>query len=63
MSQFDRLLKMYAENGLRSVEDWTTRGREIEAGAVARLNTPYRGTSLPLYSRDQTVIHVRARAK
>jgi hypothetical protein len=63
MSQFDGLLKMYAANGLRSVEDWTARGREIEAGAIARLNTPYRGQILPLYSRDQTIIHVRARAK
>jgi hypothetical protein len=61
MSQFDPVLKMYADNGLRTVEDWKTLGRDIEIAAEPRTETLHRGVRLPLYSRGQT--HVRPRAE
>ncbi len=54
MSQYDVVLRMYAESGLRTVEDWTTLGRDIQSGAKPRLDTPHQGGRLPLFSRDQT---------
>jgi len=57
MNQFDTLLRMYADNGLRTVEDWFSRGRDIEAGVKARVDMPHRGVIMPLYSRDQTQPH------
>jgi hypothetical protein len=54
MNQFDSVLKMYADSGLRTVEDWTTRGRDIEAGAKPRADTQHRGVLLSLFTRDQT---------
>jgi len=56
MNQFDSTLAMYAKNGLRTIDDWTLRSREILSGAVARMTATHRGTPLPLYSRDQTQI-------
>jgi hypothetical protein len=61
MSQYDSVLKIYAESGLRTVENWIALGREIASGAKPRSDTPYRGALLPLYSRDQT--HARARSR
>jgi len=61
MNQFDTVLKMYADNGLRTVEDWKTLGRDIESEAEPRTETLHRGVVLPLYSRGQT--HVRPRAE
>jgi hypothetical protein len=63
MNQFDSALTMYAKSGLRSIADWTERGRNILNGAVARLEATHRGTSLPLYSRDQTQIRPSLRAE
>jgi hypothetical protein len=54
MNHYDGVLKTYADSGLRTVEDWTALGRDIESGAKARVDTPLRGVSVPLYSRDQT---------
>jgi hypothetical protein len=54
MNQYDSDLKMYSESGLRTIEDWTLRGRDIATGAKPRVNTSHRGLSLALYSRDQT---------
>jgi hypothetical protein len=63
MHQFDGVLRMYAECGLRTMQDWTTLGRDVETGAKPRLDTPHRGESLPLYSRDQTHPQTRSRSK
>lgn len=63
MNQFDGVLRMYAESGLRTIEDWTTLGRDIQSGAKARLDTPHRGELVPLYSRDQTCHRPRAPRK
>ena len=63
MSQTDSVLRMYAESGLRTVEDWTTLGRDISSGAKPRLDTPHRGSPVSLYSRDQTQLRVSTRSK
>jgi hypothetical protein len=54
MYQFDPVLKMYAESGLRTAEDWTSLGRDLVGGSKPRVDTPHRGTIIPLFSRDQT---------
>lgn len=63
MSQYDSVLKMYAESGLRTIEDWTTLGRDIASGAKPRLDTPHRGELVSLYSRDQTHPRTGSRPK
>ncbi|MGD0390354.1 MAG: hypothetical protein ABSC42_15525 [Tepidisphaeraceae bacterium] len=63
MDQFDGVLRMYADSGLRTVQDWTALGRDVESGAKPRLDTPHRGTLLPLYSRDQTHPQTQSRSK
>jgi hypothetical protein len=54
MSQHDSVLRMYADSGLRTIEDWTMLARELKAGAKPRLDTVQRGVSIALYTRDQT---------
>jgi hypothetical protein len=54
MSQIDTVLKVYAESGLRTTADWTTRGRAIQSGATPRASADYHGTPHPLFSQDQT---------
>jgi hypothetical protein len=49
MSQYGGVLKMYAESGLRTIEDWTALGRDIESGAKPRLDMPHRGELVSLY--------------
>ena len=63
MSQYDSVLRTYAESGLRSVEDWTSLGRDIQTGAKPRLDAPYQGGRLPLFSRDQTHLRAPSRGK
>jgi len=62
MAQFDKVLKLYAENGLRTTDDWASLGRDIKAGAEAKADVTHRGAVLRLYSRDQTQTRVRVRA-
>lgn len=52
----DPELKMYAENGLRSTEDWASLGRVVEAGSQPRANTVHRGRAMPLFAREQTAV-------
>ncbi len=61
MTQFDKVLKMYAETGLRTVEDWISVGRDLAVPAKPRLEVRSRGDLIPLYSRDQTQTRPRAR--
>jgi hypothetical protein len=63
MYQYDGVLRMYADSGLRTVEDWIILGRDITTGAKPRVDTPHRGERVPLYSRDQTHVRPRARLK
>jgi hypothetical protein len=54
MSQFEHTLKMYAENGLRTMDGWISVGREVNEGLPPRAETMLRGSSVNLFSRDQT---------
>jgi len=54
MYQSDSVLRMYAESGLRTLDQWITLGREIASGVKPRLDTLHRGIAISLYSRDQT---------
>ena len=53
MPHHDLILKAYAEIGLRSAADWSSRGREVEAGAQPRARTEHRAPQ-ELFSREQT---------
>jgi len=61
MNQYDTVLKMYADSGLRTIQDWAGLGRAVADGAKPRLDTPHRGGVLSLYSRGQT--HLRGRSR
>jgi hypothetical protein len=63
MNQYDGVLRMYADSGLRTTEDWITLGRDIQSGAKPRLDTPHRGELVPLFSRDQTQHRMPSRPK
>lgn len=63
MSHQDPEMKMYAESGLRTAEDWASLGRVLETGAEARTSTLHRGKSLSLYGRDQTLSRAEAAAQ
>ena len=62
MNQYDSVLRIYAESGLRTTEDWAASGRDVTPGTKPRLDTPHRGALVPLFSRDQTHIRVKSRA-
>jgi len=61
MNHYDGTLKMYAEAGLRTVEDWAMAGREVVSGSKSRADTSRRGAPVALYTRDQT--HIRPKTK
>jgi hypothetical protein len=54
MNHSDPDLKTYAENGLRSAEDWTAMGRQLKDGAEPRTEMMHRSKPVLLYGRDQT---------
>lgn len=54
MRHFDQVLKVYAEQGLRSEEEWKSLGREVLAGTAPRADAACRGGTVGLYTRDQT---------
>ena len=54
MRHFDKDLKMYAENGLRSAQDWLTWGRQVEDGQTPRASITCRGQLVELFTREQT---------
>lgn len=56
MTYYDQALKAYADSGLRTAEDWATRGRDVKAECKPRADTLHRGILLSLYDRDQTQI-------
>ncbi len=63
MNQYDGILKMYAESGLRTTQDCITLGRDIQSGVKPRLDASHRGELVPLYSRDQTQRRLPSRPK
>ena len=54
MSQFDKDLKSYAANGMRSAADWATLGREVQVAATPCTHATYRGDPVALFTRRQT---------
>ena len=54
MNQFDKELKTYSENGLRSIEEWATLGRQVEDAAEPCTHATRRGAPVALYTRAQT---------
>jgi hypothetical protein len=63
MNKYDSVLEIYAESGLRTIEDWIRHGRDLEIGAKPRANTRQRGVLVRLYTRDQTHSQGRSRSK
>jgi hypothetical protein len=57
MNHCDGVLKMYAEAGMRTLEDWALAGRDVIDGSKSRAESTYHGLVVPLYTRDQTNIH------
>ena len=55
MKHSDKDLKMYAENGLRSRDDWASLGRDVADETAPRTDAMIRGKSVALFGRDQTV--------
>jgi hypothetical protein len=55
MKHSDKDLRMYAANGLRSLDDWASLGRDVPTGAAPRTDAMIRGKSVALFGRDQTV--------
>jgi hypothetical protein len=60
MNQIDGVLKMYADAGMRSVEEWAMYGRAVISGAKSRADAASRGVVVELYTRDQTEIKQRS---
>jgi hypothetical protein len=60
MYQIDSVLKIYAEAGMRTMEDWAMSGRDVISGSKSRVDAPHRGALVALYTRDQT--HIRPRS-
>jgi len=67
MDHYDNLLKMYADTGLRTAEDWLGIGREVKTEIspppLPRRQATYRGATVDLYSRDQTQPHGRSHGR
>jgi hypothetical protein len=63
MANHDQTLKLYAENGLRTLEEWATLGRDTKPSARARTEFAHKGKSVALYTRDQTQVRPRAPRK
>jgi hypothetical protein len=59
MNHVDPELKTYAENGLRSAEDWATIGRQLKEGVKPRTQIMHRRQTVELYGRDQTLLRTR----
>lgn len=60
MPHFDKDLKMYAQSGLRTAQDWLTLGRQVENGSKPRSNATLHGSIIELFTRDQTQQYRRA---
>jgi len=54
MKHYDTALKMYADSGLRTAQDWAQLGRDLKTESRPCAHAQHRGVAVPLYSRDQT---------
>ena len=60
MRQHDKVLKLYADNGLRTVADWNSMGRAVKDGAKPITDTTHRGQKVAFYTRAQTAVRPKA---
>ena len=56
MRHFDRILKQYAESGLRSAAEWVSLGREVSGTQVGMNVTTDRAGTVALFTRNQTQV-------
>ena len=56
MRHFDRILKQYAESGLRSSAEWVSLGREVSGTQVGMNVTTDRAGTVALFTRNQTQV-------
>ena len=61
MNHYDPSLKMYATRNIRTAEDWTLQGRQVNTDAKACVQSDSRGINVPLYTRQQTSLRPAAR--
>jgi hypothetical protein len=61
MSYLDPALRLYSANGIRSAEDWKSRGRDVAEGAEPRTRVQVSGKEISLFTVDQT--HSRPRSE
>jgi hypothetical protein len=54
MRHFDSVLRVYAQQGFRSVEEWLTLGRDVPARTGSRVEAQCHGRAVALFTRDQT---------
>lgn len=54
MNHFGKELRTYADHGLRTAEDWLSRGRQVEQDSKPRSEVDSRGALIGVFSRDQT---------
>jgi hypothetical protein len=59
MVHFDRTLRVYAKNGMRSSMEWESLGREVMSGTTPRTEALSEGKNVALFTRDQTQPLVR----
>jgi len=61
MRHFDRILKQYAESGLRSASEWVSLGREVSGTQVGMNVTTDRAGTVALFTRNQTQVKPQSR--
>ena len=54
MNHYSKELKVYAEAGLRTAEDWASESRAVREGSTPQAETMDRGKTIGLFSRSQT---------
>jgi hypothetical protein len=54
MRHFDSVLRVYADQGFRSAEEWLSLGRDVVANFRPRVDAQCHGRAVGLFSRDQT---------
>jgi hypothetical protein len=54
MNHYSKELKVYAEAGLRTAEDWASESRAVREGSAPQAEAMDRGKTVGLFSRRQT---------
>ena len=61
MKHHDKVLKLYADNGMRTAQDWGTMGRDVKADAKPCADATSRGGKVSLFTRAQTQLRSQTR--